>query len=95
MVLKWFLFVPCILNGVYVVMYIVMFSEAPLPQFMNWLTVVLHCVKEICMHVSLVGTPFVLLVIMVLCIAISCVLRKMHSLIYLKIFAVSDTHCIH
>ena len=77
----------------YVVMYIVMFSEAPLPQYLNWLTVVRHCVKEICMCVSLGGTPFVLLVIMVLCIVISCVLWKMHSLAYLKIFAVSDTCC--
>ena len=49
MVLKLFLFVPCIVNRVYVVMYIVMFSEAPLPQYLNWLTVVRHCVKEICM----------------------------------------------
>ena len=95
MMLKLFLFVPCILNGVYIVMYIVMFSEAPLLHFMNWLTVVLHCVEEICMHVSLGGTPFMLLVITVLCIAISYVLRKVHSLIYLKIFAVSDTRCIH
>ena len=38
-VLKLFLFVPCILNRVYIVMYIVMFSEAPLPQYLNWLTV--------------------------------------------------------
>jgi hypothetical protein len=45
MVLKLFLFVPCILHGVYIVMYIVMFSEAPLPQYLNWLTVVRHCIK--------------------------------------------------
>jgi hypothetical protein len=94
MVLKFFLFVPCILNGVCIVIYIVMFSEAQLPQYLNWLTVVLHCVKEHCMYNSLGGTAFVLLVIMVLCIAISCVLWKMHSLIYLKIFAVLDTCCI-
>ena len=81
MVLKLFLFVPCILNGVYIVMY-VMFSEAPIPQYLNWLTVVLHCVNGFCMCVSLGGTPFVLLVIMVLCIVISFVLWKMHSLIY-------------
>jgi len=91
MVLKLFLFVPCIVNG----MCTVMFSEALLPQYLHWLTVVLHCVKEVCMCVSLGGTPFVLLVIMVLCIAISCVLWKMHSLIYLKIFAVLDMSCIH
>ena len=71
-------------------MYIVMFSEALLLQCLDWLTVVLHCVKEHCTCVSLGGTAFVLFVIMVLCIAISCVLWKMHSLIYLKIFAVSD-----
>jgi hypothetical protein len=34
--------------------------------------------------VSLGGTPFVLLAITVLCIAISCVLWKTHSLIYLN-----------
>jgi hypothetical protein len=94
MVLKLFLFVPCIVNSVHVVTYIVMFSEAPSPQYLNWLIVVQHCVKDICMCVSLGGTPFVLLVIMVLCIAISYVLWKMNSLAYLKIFAVSDTCCI-
>ena len=91
MVLKLFLVVPSIVNRVYVVMYIVIFSEAPLRQYLNWLTVVRHCVKEICMCVLLVVTPFVLLVITVLCIAISCVLWKMNSLAYLKSFAVSDT----
>ena len=75
-------------------MYVVMFSEAPLPQYVNWMTVVLHCVKEKCMCVSLGGTPVVLLVITVLCTAISCVLWKMHSLIYLKIFVISDMYCI-
>jgi len=96
MVLKLFLFVPGILNGVYVVMCIVLFSEAPLPQYLNWLTVTgsALCEKH-CMYVSLGGTPFVFLVITVLCIAISFVLWKMHSLIYLKIFAVLDMSCIH
>jgi len=93
MVLKLFLFIHCILNRVYIVLCIVMFSEAPLPQHLNWLTV-LHCVKEHCMCVSLGGTPFVLLVITVLCIAIRCVPWKMYSLIYLKIFAVLDASCI-
>ena len=37
MVLKLFLFVPCILNKIYRVMYVVMFSEAPLPLYLNWL----------------------------------------------------------
>jgi len=89
MVVKLFLFVPGILNRMYRVMYVVMFSEAPLPEYLNWLTVILHCMKEICMCVSLGGTPFVLLVITVLFIAISCVLWKIHSLAYLKAFAVS------
>jgi len=53
MVLKLFLFVPCILNRVYIVVYIVMFSEAPLPQFMNWLTVSGSALREGNLHVCL------------------------------------------
>jgi hypothetical protein len=52
MVLKLLLFVPGILNGVYIVMYIIMLSEAPLPQYLHWLTVVLHCVKENCVSLA-------------------------------------------
>jgi len=95
MVLKLFLFIPCILNRVYIVLYIVMFlRHRYLSIWTGWQLVVLHCVKEHCMCVSLGGTPYVLFVITVLCIAISCVLWKMYSLIYLKIFAVLDVSCI-
>jgi len=76
------------------VMYVIMFSEAPLPQHLNYLSLVLQCVKGFYMCVSLGGTPFVIFVITVLCIAISCVLWKMHSLKHLKIFVVSDMCCI-
>jgi len=51
MVLKLFLFVPCILNGVYIVLYIVMFSEALLPQYLNWLTVSGSALNEGNLHV--------------------------------------------
>jgi len=53
MVLKLFLFVPCILNVVYIVMYIVMFSEAPLPRYLNWLTVSGSALHEGKLHVCL------------------------------------------
>jgi len=53
MVLKLFLFVPGILNGAYIVMYIVMFSEAPLPQYLNWLTVNSSALHEGILHVCL------------------------------------------
>jgi len=52
MMLKLFLFVPCILNRVYVVMYVVVFSEAPLPQYLNCLTVSSSAVLEGILHVS-------------------------------------------
>jgi len=53
MVLKLFLFVPCILNRVYIVMYIVMVSEALLPQYLNWLTVSGSALREVILHVFL------------------------------------------
>jgi len=53
MVLKLFLFLPCILNGVYLVMYIVMFSQAPLPQCMKWLTVSGFALHKGNLHVCL------------------------------------------
>jgi hypothetical protein len=86
-----FMFVPRILNREYVFMCVVMSYEAPLPQYLNCRTV---SGSELFEGIPLGGTPFVFLVIMVLCIAISCVLRKMHSPIHLKIFAVWDTCCI-
>ena len=48
--LKLHLFVHCILNRVYIVMY-VMFSEAPLPQYLNWLTVSVSALREWILHV--------------------------------------------
>ena len=70
-------------------MYIVMFSEAPLPPFELADSVSALCERTLHVCDSLGGTPFVLLAITILCIAISCVVWKMNSLIYLKIFAVS------
>jgi hypothetical protein len=46
------------------------------------------------MCVSLGETPFVCLVVTVLCIATSCVLQKVHLLMHVKIFAVCDACCI-
>ena len=46
MAFKLFFFVPCILNAVYILMYIVMFSEAPLPQYLHWLTVSGSALRE-------------------------------------------------
>jgi hypothetical protein len=34
-----FIFVPCILNREYIMIYITMFSEAPLHQYFNWCAV--------------------------------------------------------
>jgi len=61
-------------------------SEAPLPQYFNCRTVSRSALREgiLVVFVSLGGTPFVFLVITVLCIATSCVLRIMHSHIHLK-----------
>jgi len=77
-------------------MHVIMCSEAPLPQYLNCWTVsrsaLLEGILVVC--VSLGGTPFVFLVITVLCIATSCVLQKVLSLIHLKIFAVCDACCI-
>ena len=52
-VLKLFLFVLCILNRVYIVMYVVLFSEAPLPQYLNWLTLSGSALSEGNLHVYL------------------------------------------
>jgi hypothetical protein len=47
------MFVPCILDRQYIIiMYVVMPSEAVLPQYLNCQTVDLHCLKEFC-HVYL------------------------------------------
>ena len=77
-------------------MYVSISSEAPLPQYLNCRTVSRSALLEgiLVMCISLGGTPFVFLVITVLCIATSCVLQKVHSLTYLKIFAVCDACCI-
>jgi hypothetical protein len=80
--IKLFLFVPCILNRVYIVMYVIMFSEVPLPQYLTCLTVVLQCLKEFYVCVWLGGTPFVLFVITVLCIAISCSVENAFTCIF-------------
>jgi len=73
-------------------MCVIVSSEAPLPQYFNCWKVSRSALREgiLVVFVSLGGTPFVFLVITVLCIATSCVLRIMHSLIHLKIFAVCD-----
>ena len=87
--------VPCILDRQYIVMYVVMSSEAPLPQYLNCRTVsrsaLLEGILVVC--VSLGGTPFVCPVITVLCIAAGCVLQKVHSRIFLQSFAVCDACC--
>ena len=76
------MFVPCILNREYIIMYVVSYV-APLPQYLNCWT---NSGSALLEGIPLGGTPFVFLVITVLCIAISCVLRNLHSLIHLKIF---------
>jgi len=92
------MFVPCILDRQYINydMCVVVSSEAPLPQYLNCRTVSRSVPREgiLVVCVSLGGTPFVFLVITVLCIATSCVLRIMHSLLQLKIFSVWDACCI-
>ena len=71
-------------------------SEASLSQYLSCRRISESVLLEgiLVMCVSLGGTPFVFLVITVLCIATSCVLRKRHSLIHLKIFVVCDACCI-
>jgi hypothetical protein len=70
--------VPCGLDSQYIVMYVITASEAPLPQYVNcWIvsrSVLFQGLLVMC--VSLGGTPFVFLVIAVLCIATSCVLQE-------------------
>jgi len=83
--------VPCILD---IIMYVIMSSEAPSPQYLNCRTVSRSALLEGILCVSLGGTAFVFLVITVLCIATSCVLQKVHSPIHLKIFAVCNACCI-
>jgi len=65
-------------------MYVFISSEATLPKYLNCRplsrSVLLEGILVLC--VSQGGTPFVFLVITVLCIATSCVLRKVHSLTY-------------
>ena len=87
--------VPCIFDRQYIVMYVVMSFEAPLPQYLNCRTVSRSALLEgiLVMCVSLGGTTFVCFVIMVLCIATGCVLQKVHSRTHLKIFAVCDACC--
>ena len=83
---------PCILDRQYTVMYVVVSSEAPLPQYLNCRTVSRSALLEgiLVMFVSLGETPFVFLVITVLCIATGRVLLKVYSRIHLKVFAVCD-----
>ena len=73
-----------------------MSSEASLPQCLNCQsfsgTILLEEILVMC--VLLGGTPFVFLVITVLCIATRCVLQKSHSLTHLNIFAVCVACCI-
>jgi hypothetical protein len=85
-----------ILDRQCIITYAIMSSEAPLPQYLNCRPVSRSELLEVTlfMCVSLDGTPFMFLVITVLCIATSCVLRKVHSHMHLKIFAVCDACCI-
>jgi hypothetical protein len=75
------MFVPCILNRGYIIM---SSYEAPLPQYLNCWTV---SGSALLGGISIGGTPFVFLVIMLLCIAISCVLQNLHLLTHRRIFA--------
>ena len=40
------MFVPCILNGEYMIVYVVISYEAPLPQYLNWLAVSGFALRE-------------------------------------------------
>jgi len=71
-------------------MYVISY-EAPLPQYLNCWTVSGSALLE---GNPIGGTPFVFLVITVLCIAISCVLQNLHSLTHIRIFALSGMCCI-
>jgi len=84
------MFVPCILNREYIIIYVISY-EAPLLQYLNCWTVSGSALLE---GIPLGGTPFVFLVITVLRIAIGCVLRNLHALTHIRIFAVWDTYCI-
>ena len=72
-----------------------MSSEVSLPQYLNCQTVSrstqLEGILVVC--VSLGGTPFVFLVITVLCIATSCVLQKVYSRILLSAMCVVFGSC--
>jgi hypothetical protein len=93
------LFVPCILSGVYIIMY-VSFTEQSSHQCLNCLMVCCSALLEGILHVCLPKRHPVLLFlswlcIKVLCIAISYILWKMHSLAHCKSFAGSGTCCIY